>query len=85
VLNYTTFQFVDPKDIAALAVAEQYTLTSKEPQGKTIQLNGQELKLGVDDILPSIVGSKIDAGKVKLPSTSITFITFANAANKNLK
>ena len=65
--------------------AEQYTLTSKELQGETVQLNGQDLKLGADDMLPAIAGKKINKGKVELPATSITFITFADAGNKNIK
>ncbi len=65
--------------------AEQYTLTSKELQGETVQLDGQDLILGADDTLPAIAGKKISKGKVELPSTSITFITFADAGNKNVK
>ena len=65
--------------------AEQYTLTSKELQGNTVQLNGQELKLTADDMLPNIVGRKIDAGNIQLPPLSITFITFADAGNMNVK
>lgn len=62
--------------------AEQYTLTAKELQDTTVQLNGQELRLGENDELPAINGKIIKAGKVQLPSTSITFITFANTENK---
>ena len=57
----------------------QYTLTSKELQGTTVQLNGQELKLDTNDELPAINGKAIKAGQVELPSTSITFITFKEA------
>ena len=65
--------------------AEQYTLTSKELQGETVQLNGQDLKLGADDMPPPIAGRKINKGKIELPATSITFIAFADAGNKNVK
>jgi hypothetical protein len=58
--------------------AEQYTLTAKELQDTTVQLNGQRLSLEADDELPSVKGKIINAGNVQLPSTSITFITFAD-------
>ncbi|WP_461491453.1 hypothetical protein [Pontibacter sp. HJ8] len=62
--------------------AEQYTLTSAELQDTTVQLNGQELKLGANDELPIFKGQAVKAGNVDLPATSITFITFANVGNK---
>ncbi|KAA6438182.1 hypothetical protein ACD591_18485 [Rufibacter glacialis] len=65
--------------------AEQYTLTSTELQGTTVQLNGQELKLGANDELPGFQGKGVKAGQVQLPATSITFLTFAEAGNQNLK
>jgi hypothetical protein len=58
------------------ANAEQYTLTSKELQGTTVELNGQELKLTTNDELPVINGKKIKSGNVELPPTSISFISF---------
>ena len=61
------------------ANGEQYTLTSNELHSDTVQLNGQELKLSDDEMLPTIKGKKANAGNVKLPSASITFITFENA------
>jgi hypothetical protein len=65
--------------------AEQFTLTAEELQDTTVQLNGQALQLGANDELPSFKGQAIEAGEVQLPSTSITFITFADAGNKNQK
>ncbi len=58
---------------------EQYTLTSNELQGNNVQLNGQNLKLNANDMLPTITGQKVKEGNVELPATSITFITFENA------
>jgi heparanase 1 len=58
---------------------KQYTLTSRELHSDTVQLNGQQLKLSDDDILPTIKGKKVNAGNIQLPSASITFITFENA------
>jgi heparanase 1 len=62
--------------------AEQYTLTSSELQGNTVLLNGQELKLNDNDMLPAIAGRKIKTGNVELPSTSITFFTFNDTGSK---
>jgi len=58
---------------------EQYTLSSNDLQSDHVQLNGEDLKLSVDDMLPAIKGKKINAGNVKLPSASITFIAFESA------
>ncbi len=58
---------------------EQYTLSSNDLQSDHVQLNGQDLKLSGDDMLPAIKGKKINAGNVALPSASITFITFKSA------
>jgi heparanase len=69
------------KSIEIPSEAGQYTLTSKELQGNTVQLNGQDLHLDANDMLPEIFGRKTSAGKVELPSRSITFLTMANALN----
>lgn len=65
--------------------AEQYMLTSTELEGKTVQLNGQELKLGANDELPEIKGTQVKSGDVTLPATSINFFTIADAGMKNPK
>ncbi len=65
--------------------AEQYTLTSKELQGKTVMLNGKELQLDASDELPEMKGSSTKRGDVVLPATSISFITFDHAGNSNTK
>ena len=63
--------------------AHQYALTSKDPEGKTVQLNGEDLHLMTNDQLPAINGLPVRAGNITLPPVSISFITFANAENKN--
>ncbi len=67
------------------ADAEQYTLTSKEIEGTSVMLNGTELKLTPDNALPAINGKAIKSGKVELPATSISFITFKNAVKSQAK
>ena len=59
------------------AGGEQYTMTSSELMGKTVLLNGTELKLGKDDELPTLTGRPVKKGKLLLPALSITFITFS--------
>lgn len=58
--------------------AQQYTLTSKELQGNTVQLNGIDLQLTANDELPVISGQAVKAGDIILPAHSISFITFAD-------
>ncbi len=59
--------------------AEQYTLNSNDLQSDHVQLNGEDLNLSGDDMLPVIKGKKITEGNVELPPASITFITFESA------
>ncbi|MDQ2862179.1 MAG: hypothetical protein M3R50_00765 [Bacteroidota bacterium] len=72
--NTTGATVTIPKD------AQQYTLTSQELQGKTVQLNGADLQLDASDNLPAINGKDIKSGDVALPPLSISFITFADIA-----
>jgi hypothetical protein len=65
--------------------AEQYTLTSAELQGKSVQLNGNELKLGANDELPAIEDKPTRSDDVTIPAASISFFTVADAGMKNLK
>ena len=68
-----------PATIHIPSAGEQYTLSSNELQSGSVQLNGQELKLTDDDMLPTIQGKQVNAGTVALPAASITFITFESA------
>src|SRR5690606_25060711 len=45
--------------------AEKYVLDSSELQGTSVRLNGQELKLGVDDELPAVTPRKIEARNIE--------------------
>ncbi len=82
-LVINTNKKVAPIDIPS--DAEQYTLTSKEIEGTTVMLNGKELKLESNNALPAINGKAIKNGKVELPATSISFITFKNAVKSDAK
>jgi len=61
--------------IAIPAHAQRYTLTAKELQGTTVQLNGKDLLLDANDELPTIEGQVEKAGEIALPPLSISFIT----------
>ncbi len=61
--------------------AERYALTSPSLEATSIQLNGNELKLGEDDALPSLTGISTGSGRLTLPPTTITFVAIPNANN----
>ena len=61
----------------------RYTLTAKRLEDKSVQLNGRQLQLGVDDALPPLDGLRTRAGKMKFAPASITFITLPGAGNGN--
>jgi hypothetical protein len=67
------------------APSEVYTLTARDLQDKQLFLNGVELKLGDDDALPSLKGIVTPAGKISLPSASITFVSVPGASNANCR
>jgi hypothetical protein len=63
--------------------AERYTLTAKQLQDTTIQLNGKTLEFNRDGDLPQFVGHSTRAGHISFAPTSITFLEIANADNSN--
>ena len=63
------------------AGAERYSLTTPDLLSKQVQLNGSDLKLGVDDALPTLAGEREKAGKISLAPASITFLSFPKAQN----
>jgi hypothetical protein len=68
-------------DIPSPAYA--YVLTSSSPKGQMVLLNGSSLSLGTNDRIPELRGRPLPAGQVKLPPTSIAFITVPQARNAN--
>ncbi|WP_321346218.1 hypothetical protein [uncultured Draconibacterium sp.] len=56
--------------------AEKYLLTADEILSKSVQLNGEILKLNSDNTLPEIKGENINAGEMIIPGQSILFLTF---------
>lgn len=62
--------------------AERYTLTARELQDTTVQLNSTTLRLNGDDDLPHLQGEPTRAGRVSFAPGTITFLAFADAQNK---
>lgn len=65
--------------------AERYTLAASQPESATVQLNGQELRLGGNDELPQLRGRPVPSGAVELAPASITFLAVAGAGNGNCR
>jgi heparanase len=65
--------------------ADRYTLSAEQLESPTIQLNGQDLKLGGNDELPGLSGERIPAGIVELAPASISFLTMAAAGNESCR
>jgi hypothetical protein len=63
--------------------AERYTLTAKQLQDTTVQLNGKTLQLNRDGDIPQFLGQATHAGHIRFAPTSITFLAIANADNSN--
>ncbi len=70
-------------DVTLPVGAERYTLTSKQVQDDTVQLNGNALKLTSSGDLPPVTGETTPAGRVSFAPTSITFLTIPNAHNSS--
>ena len=71
--------------IDVAAPSERYTLTAKNLEGRSVELNGKELELGVDDSLPPLTGVSTRSGRVTLAPASITFLAIAAANNASCR
>jgi heparanase 1 len=70
-------------EITLSSEAERYTLTAKQLQDTTVQLNGKTLELNRDGDVPQFLGQSMRAGQISFAPTSITFLAIANADNSN--
>jgi heparanase len=70
-------------EITLPSEAERYTLTAKQLQDTTVQLNGKTLELNRDGDLPQFLGQSTRAGHISFAPTSITFLEITNANNSN--
>lgn len=67
------------------ASARGQTLTSGDPEGRTVRLNGKPLTLTANDKLPKLASSGFAKGTVALPAASVTFLAVPNARNPNCR
>jgi heparanase 1 len=70
-------------EITLPSEAERYTLTAKQVQDTTVQLNGKTLEMNRDGDLPQFLGQSTRAGHISFAPTSITFVEITNADNSN--
>lgn len=68
-------------EINAPVQSQRYTLTARDLMGARVELNGTELKLGADNVMPEITGKPTEPGQVKFAPESITFLAFPDAGN----
>jgi len=76
---------VAAQTITLPAAGERYTLTSRDPLSRAVDLNGSALTLGAGDALPSLSGARVSAGKVTLAPASITFLAVPGAGNPSCR
>jgi len=70
-----------PQSLDVPMAAERYTITAGNLLSKQVQLNGSELSLGADDVLPQLTGTPTDSGNLIFAPASITFLAIPNANN----
>jgi heparanase len=72
-------------EITLPADAERYTLTAKQLQDRSVELNGKTLELTSDSDIPEFVGQRTRAGRISFAPTSITFLANPNANNSSCR
>ena len=65
----------------ALPAAQRYTLSARQLQDTTVELNGNALRLDANGNLPQITGEATRAGRASFAPATITFLAIANAGN----
>ena len=70
------------RELLVPQAGERYTLTARDLDSRSVELNGHELRATGDGTLPRITGIQVRAGRISLPPASITFIAFPRADNK---
>ena len=61
------------------------TLSAPRLEDARVQLNGRELRLGVNDTLPQLQGARIASGRIELPPATITFLAVPDAQNESCR
>ncbi|MGB2616353.1 MAG: hypothetical protein WA657_14270 [Candidatus Acidiferrales bacterium] len=63
--------------------AERYTLSAKQLQDTTVQLNGKTLQLNSNGDVPQLTGEPMRAGRVGFAPASVTFLAIPDANNSS--
>ena len=72
-------------EITLPADAERYTLSAKQLQDRSVELNGKTLELTSDSDIPEFVGQRTRAGRISFAPASITFLAIPNANNSSCR
>jgi hypothetical protein len=72
-------------DMALDTAGERYTLTAKQLEDASVELNGNTLQLTRSDELPQLKGEPTKAGRVSFGPTSITFLAVEGANNNSCR
>ena len=70
-------------EITLPSAADRYTLTAKQLQDTSLQLNGRTLQLNRDGDMPQFLVQSTRAGRISFAPTSITFLAITDADNNN--
>jgi hypothetical protein len=73
------------QSIAIPEASERYTLTAQSLQDKQVQLNGVNLQLQANDVLPELIGSSARSGTITFAPASITFLAIPKAYNASCR
>ena len=72
-------------EVTLVPEAERYTLTAKQLQDRSVQLNGKTLQLNSNSNPPEFVGQPTRAGRISFAPASITFLAIPNANNSSCR
>jgi hypothetical protein len=72
-------------DIDLRMAAERYTLTAKQREDTSVQLNGNTLQLTSSGELPQFKSEPSKAGRLSFAPASITYLAVENASNNSCR
>jgi len=70
-------------DVNLPMASERYTLTAKQREGSTVELNEKPLRLTSSGDIPQFRGEPVNAGRLRFAPVSITYLSIPNAGNTN--
>jgi len=70
-------------DLNLFTASERYTLTAKQLEDTTVELNGKPLRLTSSGDLPQFKGEPTKGGRMTIAPTSITYLAIEEAGNCN--